>query len=222
MEIKGAIFDCDGTLVDSLGFWEIFYKKVGETYFGGKKFIPDPADDKAMRTQNVIFLGKIMHDHYGIDKSPEAVSAWCLDIFAWYYNEIVELKPGVRELLAHLKQKGVRMCIASAAEVEMIRLVLGRHGVLEYFEGIVSCTTVGAGKDKPDVFLAAEKFLCTPHDKTWVFEDSLLAIETAKGAGFRICGIYDACSFGQEQARELCDVYVNKGGSFAEILPLIK
>ncbi len=221
MQMKAALFDCDGTLVDSLGFWEIFYNKVGEVYFGGKAFVPDPADDKAMRTQTANFLAHLMHKNYGIGKDAQEIEQFCMEVFRWYYSEVVELRPGVRELLAHLKNKGVKMCIASAAEKEMIHIVLGRHGVLDYFEGIVSCSSVGAGKDKPDVFLAAEKFLGEPHELTWVFEDSLLAIQTAKSVGFHVAGIYDPHSFGQDQARELCDEYVGKDGSFTELIPKI-
>ena len=135
MNIKGAIFDCDGTLVDSLGFWEVFYKKIGDTFFGGEKFIPKPEDDKAVRTQPVAFLGKTLHEKYGILESSEAAADWVVENFAWYYKEVVGLKAGVRELLSHLKSKGVRMCIASAAETELIKLVLGKNGVLDYFEG---------------------------------------------------------------------------------------
>ena len=120
MEIKGAIFDCDGTLVNSLGFWEMYYKKIGDTFFGGEKFVPTPEDDKAMRTQAVGFLGKIMHGHYNILESEEAIINWTLDVFEWYYREVVELKAGVRELLSHLKEKGVKMCIASAAVMPKI------------------------------------------------------------------------------------------------------
>jgi HAD superfamily hydrolase (TIGR01509 family) len=221
MDIKGAIFDCDGTLVDSLSFWEVFYTKIGDTYFGGKKFLPEAADDKAMRTQPVGFLGKLLHEKYGVAESTQALIDWCIELFIWYYSEVVELKAGVRELLSHLKSKGIKMCIASASEKKLIELVLGRHGVLDYFESIVSCTEVGAGKDKPDVFLAAEKFLGTPHEKTWIFEDSLLAIETSKKAGFRVVGVYDACTFGQDMARELSDEYIDEGGSFIELIAKI-
>ena len=221
MKIMGAIFDCDGTLIDSLGFWELFYKRIGELYFGGKEFFPDPEDDRTMRTQNIAFLAHLMHEKYGIAESADEIANLCVHFFEWYYGEIVELKPGARELLSHLAGKGIKMCIASAAEKVLIELVLSRHDVLKYFDGIISCSDIGAGKDRPDVFLAAEKFLGTSHGETFVFEDSLLAIRTAKNAGFPVVGIYDALSFGQDAARELCDVYIENGGSFAELIPLI-
>ena len=221
LNIKGAIFDCDGTLVDSLGFWEILYTKIGETFFSGKDFKPAPADDKAMRTQSIYYLGDVLHNNYGIGENSESVSEWAKGMLQWYYREVVELKAGVRELLSHMKEQGIKMCIASASEAEDIRFILDRHGILDYFEAIVSCTSVGAGKDKPDVFFEAEKVLGTPHEATWVFEDSLLAIETSKKAGFKVAGAYDKHGFGREEAKKLSDFYVDLGESFLKLLPLI-
>ena len=222
MKIKGAIFDCDGTLVDSLGFWGIFYEKISDKFFGGEKFYPEKSDDRAMRTQNICYCSKLLHGKYGLGESNDEIADWIVEIFTWYYSEVVELKAGVRELLEALKSKGVRICIASAAETKLIKLVLDKHGVLDYFEKIVSCSDVGAGKDKPDVFLAAEKYLGTPHGETWVFEDSLLAIENAKKAGFSVVGVYDKFTFGQDRAREISDEYIDDGGSFAELIDVIE
>lgn len=218
MDIKGAIFDCDGTLIASLGFWEVFYEKAGEYYFKDKNFRPSAEDDRAMRTQNAAFIAEILHTKHGAGDSVESVLQFTLDFCEWYYREVVQLKAGVRELLAHLKEKGVKMCIASAAETNLIKVVLNKHGILDYFEGIVSCTEVGAGKDKPDVFIAAEQFLGTPHKQTWVFEDSLLAAQTAKAAGYPLVGVYDALGFGQNELRALSDLFIDEGGSFAELI----
>ena len=219
MKIKGAIFDCDGTLIDSLGFWEIFYTKVGEHFFGNSDFAVEPDDDHAMRTQNAHFLAKLMHEKYGVAESAEVLRRWFIDLLVWYYDEVVGPKAGAREFLSYLKQNNVKMMVATASESGDVRRVLQRHGMLEYFDGVISCTEAGAGKDKPDVFFAAEKLLGTPHEQTWVFEDSVLAIETAKKAGFPVVGVYDSHTFGQKRARELSDTYVDEGRSFTELIP---
>ncbi len=218
MNIDGAIFDCDGTLVDSLCFWDIFYGKVSEHFSLGDGFSVEPADDKAMRTQPISFLSSLLHGKYGVGENAQEVADFTYDFFVWFYNEVVELKAGARELLSHLKAKGIKMCIATASEASLIRLALGKHGVLDFFEDIIDCSSVGAGKDKPDVFLAAEKFLGTPHGSTWVFEDSLLAMQTAKAAGFPVVGVYDSHTFGQDTARAICDEYIDDGHSLAELI----
>ena len=222
MKIKGAIFDCDGTLVDSLGFWGIFYERIGEQYFNDKKFWPRKEDDHAMRTQNVYFLANCLHGKYGAGKSAEEIRDLFNEQFAWYYDNVVPLKQGVRELLEYMNRTGVKMCVATASEVDIVKRILARHQVLRYFDGVVTCTEVGAGKDKPDVFFAAEKFLGTPHDQTWVFEDSALAVETAKKAGFPTLGVYDANGVNQARTRELSDVFLEDGESFAKLIPEMK
>ena len=212
------LFDFDGTLVDSLSFWEMFYVKIGEHFFGGKSFEPESIDDKTMRTQPVSFDAKLLHEKYGVGESADEVADWMIELFDWFYRECVELKTGVRELLAHMKAQGIRMCIASAAEPHLIRLVLGKHGVLDYFERIVTSSDVGAGKDKPDVFLEAERLLETPQDETWVFEDSLVALKTAKGIGMPVVGIYDAYNFGHEEMREISDYYIDDGEGLDKLI----
>ena len=218
MKIKGAIFDCDGTLVDSLGFWKIFYEMLGEKYFNNRNFWPKSEDDHAMRTQNVAFLGQLLHSKYGAGKSGEEIRDYFFERFVWYYDEVVQLKPGVEEFLACLKRHNVKMCVATASELDIVKRILARHNVSQYFEGIVSCTEVGAGKDKPDVFLAAEKFLGTPHEETWVIEDSALAIETAKKAGFPVVGVYDVNGVEQARSKELSNIFLDDGASFADLI----
>ena len=222
MNIKGAIFDCDGTLVDSLGFWKYFYINIGDAYCNGVPFTPTATDDKAMRTMVMRDVANLMHKNYGIAQSAQALEKFSLALLEKYYVEVVELKPGVRELLEHLKKCGVRMCVASASEQYLVKLILTRHNIIDYFEDVIACSAVGAGKDKPDVFFAAEKFLGTSHDSTWVFEDSPLAIETAKSAGFKVAAIYDQNTPYQERIKEISDEYVGEGESFTKLLPKIK
>ena len=222
MKIKGAIFDCDGTLVDSLHFWDIFYDKISERFFEGKPFSVESADDKAMRTQPISFLSSLLHEKYGVGKSAPEISDFTYEVFVWFYREAVDLKAGARELLEHLKKSDVPMCIATASEASLIRIALEKHGVMDYFRGIVDCSSVGRGKDAPDVFYAAEKFLGVPHGTACVFEDSLLAMQTAKSAGFPVVGVYDSHTFGQDVARALCDEYIDDGHSLAEVIGKIR
>ena len=100
------------------------------------------------------------------------------------------------------------MYVATATYSSLIRPALERVGVLSFFEGIVTCSDVGHGKDRPDVFLAALKALDSDLQGAWVFEDALHAIKTAKAAGFSVCGVFDLTeAHNKDLIRELCDVY---------------
>ena len=72
-----------------------------------------------------------------------------------------------------------------------MRACLKRLGVLDYFRFLLSCESVGAGKDRPDVYYAAVKQLdCAPCQAA-VYEDALYAASTARKAGFYVVGVYD-------------------------------
>jgi len=83
--------------------------------------------------------------------------------------------------------------------------------VCRYFKQIFTCTEIGAGKERPDIYLAAAKALGTHPADTWVFEDALYAIKTAKAAGFYTVGLYDETSRNDQEAiAGLADCYVRE------------
>ena len=123
--------------------------------------------------------------------------------------ETVELKPGVRELLARLKAEGARMCICSHTWSAQCRTVLTRLGIDEYFDFYVEAQ--GAlHKSRPDVFFQTLTRLGgTDPDRCVVCEDSLYAARTAHDAGFHVIGIADAASKSDEPAlREVSDQFL--------------
>ena len=83
------------------------------------------------------------------------------------------------------------LCVATATAEPLARACLTRLGVADYFQLILSCDAVAAGKDRPDVFLEAARRLGTAPAATAVFDDALFAVRTAKEAGFYTVGIYD-------------------------------
>ncbi|MFR1948731.1 MAG: HAD-IA family hydrolase [Roseburia hominis] len=114
-------------------------------------------------------------------------------VFAAYRDEVLP-KPGVAAYLESLKKQGIPMAVATATNRPMVEAALARTGLASYFKQIFTCTEIGAGKERPDIYLAAAKALGTHPADTWVFEDALYAIKTAKAAGFYTVGFYDETS----------------------------
>ena len=111
------------------------------------------------------------------------------------------------------------MCVATATDRRLSELALKRNGIWDYFTGLFTCGEVDAGKDQPKVFLKALESLGTKMEKTYVFEDALYAIQTAKSAGFPVVGLYDSSADGQrEEIIRLCDFYFN---SLRDLKPLL-
>ena len=110
-------------------------------------------------------------------------------VFAAYRDEVLP-KPGVAAYLESLKKQGIPMAVATATNRPMVEAALARTGLAGYFKQIFTCTEIGAGKERPDIYLAAAKALGTHPADTWVFEDALYAIKTAKAAGFLYGGVF--------------------------------
>ena len=76
---------------------------------------------------------------------------------------------------------------------------------------------MGKGKEEPDIFLLASEFLGEKTEETWVFEDSLTAIETATSIGMPTVGIYDQYNYGQDRIKEIATEYVAAGETLLKL-----
>ena len=217
MQIKAAIFDMDGTLVDSLMLWDIFWTTFGAKFMGGKKFVPRTEDDKAVRTLPLKEAMELIHDRYGFGENGAELLAVATAIMENFYSTQVQLKQGVREFLEDLAAKHVKMCIASATAPDLIGLTMKHLDLEKYFPAVFSCGGTGKGKESPDVFLRAQAYLGTEIPETWVFEDSLVAIQTAASLGMKTVAIYDQYNYGQDEMQRIADFYIAKGETLLKL-----
>jgi len=219
MELKGAIFDLDGTLVDSLTFWEWQYNELAKVYCGGKKIELSPKDDKLFRTSLINDSVVLLHNKYGLANSSEELLDYVNKSIQRFYLNEARPKKGVIQFLNYLKSKNVKMCIASATAKPELELAVSSCGLNTYFEGVISCSEFGVGKNKPDVFLAALDLIGTDINDTWVFEDSLVALETSVKAGFKTVGIFDKMNpYTPEQLKEFSTIFVGEDKTLADLI----
>lgn len=208
MNIKAAIFDMDGTLVDSLFLWDVLWSNFGEKYLNDKSFTPSVEDDKKVRTLTLKDAMLLIHNNYKLGESGEELLAFANALMMDFYANRVELKDGVREFLENCKNNGVKMCVASATAPELINVAMKHCDIEKYFSKVFSCGAIGKGKECPDIFLLAKDYLGTSIEDTWVFEDSLVAIETATSIGMKTVGIYDKFNYGQDKIKEIATEYI--------------
>lgn len=218
MKIKGAIFDMDGTLIDSLMLWDLLWQAIGDRYLGGKPLAITKEQDKAVRTVALPVAMDYLHEQTGVGESGQALLELANDLFLDFYRSRVQLKPGVKEFLDYCRKQGVSMCIATASERMLVDAALKHCNIEDYFSGIVSCTEVGKGKEEPDVYLAALDRLGTPMEHTWVFEDSYVALVSAAKAGFPTVGIYDKYGLRQDIMKETATEYIAEGESVSRLI----
>lgn len=196
MDKKFAIFDMDGTLIDSMVFW----KNLATEYLTSKGILQIPADIlEQIKPMTMSESAALFRREFGLTGDVEAQMN---EMMEDHYRNDIPLKPGVWEYLENLHRQGVRMCVASATAEHLMESCLTRLGVRQYFEFLLSCETVGAGKRSPLVYQEAARRLGAVPGQIAVYEDALYAVQTAKAAGFHVVGVYDDSAADSWQAIE--------------------
>ena len=205
MKKNFAIFDMDGTLTDSMGVWN----QLAEEYITGLGYVYSPQVMESTAHLTVLDSAAIFVEHYRLSKTPEQVAREINALMEAHYRTDIPLKPGARTVLERLAAAGVKMCVASSTSPHLIDICLKRLGVRSCFEFLLSAEEVGAGKDRPDVYLEAARRLGSVPAETAVFEDVIFAVRTAKQAGFPVAAIYDGSSRNDQEAlKEAADYYL--------------
>ena len=187
---KGAIFDVDGTLLDSMPIWE----DAAARFLAGLGIRAQEGLGDIMFRMSLDEGAVYLKNTYGLDMSVEEVKAGVLGVIRDFYVNQVQPKAGVREFLKELSSRRMPMYIATSSNREHIRAAFERLGLYEYFDGMITCEEAGDGKREPTIFLlAAQRMGLAPQD-IFVFEDVIHAVRSAGSAGFVTVGVYDKAS----------------------------
>ena len=218
--IKGAVFDMDGTLVDSLFLWDEIWRIFGETYRKDPSFRPTPEDDRAVRTMTLKDVMDFIHARYRMGKDGGELLETTNRIIARFYREEVQLKDGALEYLRYLAERKIPIVLATATAMPLVELALGHCRIRPLFAHVLSCAEIGKGKEYPDIYLLAAKKMGLRPEEICVLEDSLTALKTAKTAGMATVGIYDRYNCGQDEIQEIADFYIAEGETLKKLIPI--
>lgn len=214
--IKGAIFDMDGTLLDSMPAW----RSTASRYVKSLGMVPEKGLDERIRHKSMAEAAEYINMHHKLQKTPEQIQNGVIDAMAQFYENEVVCKPGIEEFLHQLKEQGVKLCIATATDRPLVKLALERTNITHYFDAIFTCSEVGKGKAAPDIYEQALAFLGTRREETYVFEDACYAAVTAHKADFPVVAIYDKHEPEQRTLKRQAQYYVKDTRELVDILSL--
>lgn len=202
--IKGAIFDLDGTILDSMFIWD----NIGDEYLKSLGIQPKENLRETFKTFSLYQTACYFKSEYGVKLSARKIMRGINKMVEDYYINTVILKKDVLEFLDYLKSNGVKMCIATVTDKYLVKAALKRCGADKYFSRIFTCSSVGKSKEEPDIYRKALKYLKVKKCETVVFEDSLYAAKTAKNDGFLVAGVFDVHEKSQKELKALSDFYI--------------
>ncbi len=211
--MKAAIFDMDGTLLDSMGMWyglaPAFCKKHGIDW---TRQLADDLLGLEFPEAAEYFIGRFPR----LDMTPEGlITAWQDMIHHSYHNEVLP-KPFAIDYIKQLNRNNIPCAVATMTNHALADAVLAHHGITPLVKTVLTPEDVGGiGKDKPDIFLEAARRLRLPADQCIVFEDSLFAIRTAAKAGFTVWAVDEPLQQDQRGIAAACHRYIR---SFKELL----
>lgn len=201
---KMVIFDMDGVLIDSEGF----YKEINAQHFEElgvhitdeeyESFIGIAADlmwsyikEKGKLSQDVATLRRDEKErkHAFLAKAP------------------LEPMPGIPALLKKLKEQNYALSLASSSSRKNVEVIVQKLGIASYFDCMVSGEEVKNGKPAPDIFLKAAAQVGIAPKYCYVIEDSNNGARAAKAAGMQCIGFRSPNS--GQQDLSLCDLIID-------------
>ena len=193
--LKAVIFDVDGTLLDT----ERIYIQAWKEAAAEQGYVMPDELLRKTRAIDAKVAAQILEEEIGNGFSYQKTRPIRVRIA----EEIIErespiLKPGVLELLSFLREKGIRLSVASSTKTKTTKEHLQINGIADWFEVIVGGDMITKGKPNPDIFLKAAELLGEAPENCIVVEDSPAGIRAGSAAGMKTVLVPDQAAITQE------------------------
>lgn len=211
--MKAVVFDVDGTLFDSMEFWN----NMARNYLLSIGIMSSEELNKDLETLTVAEGIYYLQEKYNLKKTYTQVKDGMDQLLLSYYKEDIKLKKDVIEILEILKKKNIKIAIASLTNEDLIISALNRYGISHYFQFIQTCENTNLSKDDEKFYKLLSERLNVRHDEIFYFEDSLYSMEVAKKAGLNVVAVADDCS--KKDLKKIVDVADMYIKDFSKLIP---
>jgi len=186
-KIQAVLFDLDGTLIDSEYFyfknWAPILKEEFDLLIDYEDWIRDFAGHTL--AHNV----KRLVEDYGYDTTEEHMWKRTRAAYADSNMSDIQLMPGAKDILAFLKAEDIRIGLVTSSYRSTVDTVLGKHGLLDYFEFFVTRERVEVPKPDPEPYRLALTMLDLPAKYCVAIEDTITGSKSALGAGMQLIAV---------------------------------
>lgn len=208
-EIKLAILDLDGTLVESTGIWH----QIDVNFFAKRGMELPAGYFDAICHLGLKKSATYTKETYNLQESEEEIIQEWHDASKYEYLYNVQLKPFVKEFLQYLKKENVIVALATANDKEFYEPCMKRLGIFEYFNYMVDVNKVKEGKSSPRIYEVVNEKFNIPKENSIVVEDIYTSLQTAHESGYITVGVPDAASEATvEEKKKHSDIYVQNLG----------
>lgn len=174
---RGAIFDMDGTLVDTEKFFRDAWIDTADAFGVERK----PELAAAMSGSQRAVMPEILHRFHPTVDAEKYISMVYAKVDARRETEL-ELKTGALEILEYFSANKIPMAVASSSRAAVVEKNLTRVDIKKYFSAIIGGDEVQNGKPAPDIFLKAAEMIHVPAEDCYIFEDSFNGLRAAAAA----------------------------------------
>ncbi|NLK93732.1 MAG: HAD family phosphatase [Clostridiales bacterium] len=191
MSKKNIIFDMDGTILDSMGFWIDL----------GREYLMSIGVEPPKDLENIIYdmtldeSAYYFHNKLGVNKTPKVILNEILDLINYKYKNELKGKDNIVDLIEAEYNLGSEMCILTTSDYECAVNAMKRLNIFHCFKKIITSEILNMSKRTPEIYIKTCSIMGFKPEETIVYEDALYAIKSAKEAGCYVIGVKDKSSY---------------------------